>query len=525
MQKPDPIRLEVFHHLLAAVCEESGALLQRTAISPNIRERRDFSCALFDGDGQLVAQAAHIPVHLGSAGDSVKAVQANMSLDRGDVVLLNDPYAGGTHLPDLTMVRPVFLGKGKKPAFYLVNRAHHADIGGSVPGSMGIAADLIAEGLVLPPVKIRKAGKTNPDVLRILMANVRGPEERRVDLQAQDAALALAEQRLLAMVEEQGAKVVRDYCHHLMDYSERVVRQVLKSIPEGEYLAQDCMEDDGTGAGPFKMRLRLSIKRQSLDFDFSGTARQARGGINANRSIVMAACVYVLRCLCPPRLPTNQGLFRRIRLHTEHGSLLDPVAPAPVAGGNVETSQRLVDLVLQAMAKACGDRVPAASAGTMSNLSFGGVDPRSGEHHSYYETIPGGAGAGPWGDGSSALQTHMTNTRNTPVEEMELRYPLQVDALTLRRGSGGKGKHRGGDGLRKELTLLADTTVSLFAERSKVPPPGHAGGKPGKGFAASLRRGAGGKSWSALPIKGSVSLQPGDAVRVDTPGGGGWGKA
>lgn len=515
---PDPVRLEVFHQLLASVCEEAGALLQRSAISPNIRERRDYSCALFDGDGQLIAQAAHIPVHLGSAGDSVAAARARLDLESGDVVILNDPYAGGTHLPDITMVRPVFDGRSKQPRFFVVCRAHHADVGGSAPGSMAVAHDLIAEGLVIPPVKLRRAGHLDQDLLRLLCANVRSPEERRIDLQAQEAALELAERRIMALCREHGAEQVRAYSRHLMDYSERLGRSLLSEIPRGKYTAVEHMEDDGMGFGPFALRLRLRVDSSHLDFDYRGSAKQARGGINANRSIVMAASIYAFRCLCPARLPTNEGLFRLLSIHTDPGSILDPTPGSPVAGGNVETSQRLVDLCLQAFAKALPKRIPASSAGTMSNFTIGASEP---EPFASYETLPGGAGAGPGWAGSSVLQTHMTNTRNTPIEEAELVAPLRVTTLTVRRGSGGRGRHRGGDGLIKEIEVNQEVTISLFAERHRRGAPGLFGGHAGKPGKASVIRG--GRS-RRLQAKTTERLVPGDRVRIETPGGGGWGK-
>ena len=511
----DPVRLEVFQHLLAAVCEESGALLQRTAISPNIRERLDFSCALFDGDARLVAQAAHIPVHLGSAADSVVAAVEAISFEPGDVAILNDPYAGGTHLPDVTMVRPIFLGARKRPTFYAVNRAHHADIGGSVPGSMGVAGDLIAEGLVLPPVLWRTSRGPNRDVLTLLRANVRAPGERMVDFQAQDAALLLAERRVQQLVAEQGLKRTLEYCGHLMDYSERIAKSVIAGIPEGTFSAEDQMADDGKGNGPFTLKLQIRKRAGRLVFDFRGTSPEAAGGINANRSIVLSACVYLLRCLCPERLPTNEGLFRRVEIKTESGTLVDPCPPAPVAGGNVETSQRLVDVGLQALAKALPGVIPACSAGTMSNLTLGE------RTFAFYETLPGGAGAGPETPGVSGVQTHMTNTRNTPVEALEQDYPVTVRSLTIRRSSGGAGRMRGGDGIVKELELHAPAVGSVFADRHDQGPPGLAGGQRGSPGRAQLIRDG---RTRTLPAKGSIDLQVGDVLRITTPGGGGWGK-
>jgi N-methylhydantoinase B len=517
----DPIRLEVFHQLLAAVCEESGALLRRCAVSPNIRERLDFSCALYDAHGRLVAQAAHIPVHLGSAADSVAAARAAFALHPGDVVVLNDPYAGGTHLPDVTMVRPIFVGRAREPEFFAVNRAHHADIGGATPGSMGAARDLIAEGLVIPPVKLRARGERVRDIVRLLQSNVRGARERAIDLDAQEAALLCAERRLLAMVETYGLRDVRAYCGHLMDYTQRLVRAQLRTMPKGRLRAEQRLESDGMGGGPFRLRLALTFDRRGATFDFTGTDPQAAGGINTNKSVVVAACAYVLRALGPAHLPTNDGLYRLVHVVTEPGSLLDPRAPAPVAGGNVETSQRLVDLVLLALAPALPARIPAASCGTMTNLSLGGRD-RSGEEFAFYETLPGGAGASPDAAGSSGVQTHMTNTRNTPIEDFEVRYPVRVESLTIRRGTGGAGRHRGGDGVVKRLRLLADdVSVSLFAERHELAPYGLAGGAPGACGGATLER-AGRRE--QLPAKGAVRTRRGDVIEIATPGGGGHGR-
>lgn len=518
--RPDPVRLEVYNQLLAAVCEEAGALLQRAAISPNIRARGDFSCALFDARARLCAQAAHIPVHLGSARDSVRAVCAHLELEPGDVALLNDPFAGGTHLPDLTMVRPVFLTRGRAPEFFVVVRAHHADVGGAVPGSMGAARDLLAEGLVLPPVKVRARGAPVRDVLRMVAANVRGSDERMADLRAQEAALLCAEQRLCELVREHGLVTIRAYTGHLMDYAERMVRAVLRDIPRGPHRAVDAMEDDGAGGGPFPIRLSITVERGCMTFDFRGTAAQARGGINANPSIVLAACVYVLRCLCPERLPTNDGVFRCVRVVTERGSLVDPVPPAPVAGGNVETSQRLVDVALRALQRALPQRIPAASAGTMSNLSIGGRAPDRGEF-AFYETLPGGAGASAHRAGTSGVQTHMTNTRNTPLEELELCYPVHVRGLTLRRGSGGRGRFRGGDGVVKEIELRAPATVSVFAERQHEGPSGARGGGAGRPGRVTIARGGRARR---VPGKGSHDVAAGDVVRIETPGGGGFGR-
>ncbi len=521
--RPDPVRLEVFHHLLAAFCEEAGTLLQRAAVSPNIRERRDFSVALFDDEGRLVAQAAHIPVHLGSAGDAVAAARAAIAFAPGDVAILNDPYAGGTHLPDVTLVRPVFVGRARAPAFFLVDRAHHADIGGATPGSMGSAADLIAEGLVIPPVLLRHRGTLVDPVVRLFSRNVRGSADRLLDLQAQEAALLALEARLVQFVAEQGLADVRARTDELLDYTERMGAAAVQGLRRGRHRAEDVMEDDGQGNGPFALRLDLHVRGGRVLFDWSRSDAQARGGINANRSVVLAACVYAIRCMCPERLPVNEGLFRLLELRTQPGTIVDPIAPAPVAGGNVETSQRLVDVALAAVAQALPrsqrNRVPACSAGTMSNLAIGGTA-TDGTQFACYETLPGGAGAGPVGPGQSAIQTHMTNTRNTPLEEMEHRFPVRIRSLTVRRGSGGAGARRGGDGLVKSIEALAPMSLTFMGERHRSGPPGACGGAAGApGSLLHVRKGKG----EVLPAKCAVQLERGDIVTILTPGGGGHG--
>ena len=523
----DPVKLEVFHHLLGAYCEEAGARLRLSAISPNIRERADYSVAVFDRQARLVAQAAHIPVHLGSAGEAVHAVRRELELEPGDVAILNDPYCGGTHLPDVTMVRPVFAEgraakKQSEPEWFVVNRAHHADIGGATPGSMGIARDLFAEGLVIPPVHLRRRGKLQRDLMRLLSRNVRGADERLIDLAAQEASLAQLEQRLHAMVDEHGQTTVRKTTSALMDYTERAGRSLLQTLNNGIYRAHDFLDGDGISDQQLRIELELRMHKDHVEFDWTRTCDQAQGGVNANPGIVMAACVYSLRCLCPGRLPSNDGLFRLLRLATRPGSLVDPRSPAPVAGGNVETSQRLVDICLQALAPAAPDRVPAASAGTMSNLTFGGMT-RSGREFASYETLPGGAGASASHDGQSAIQTHMTNTRNTPIEELEQRAPLRIRALSVRHGSGGRGKHRGGDGLQKEVEVLEPLRGAFLGERHRHGPPGAAGGEAGApGRLLVQRKGSARKQ---LPAKTSFELAAGDVITVATPGGGGHGKA
>lgn len=516
---PDPVRLEICHSLLAAACEQAGVRLQRSAVSPNIRQRRDFSIALFDGAARLVAQAAHIPVHLGSAADAVHAARQAIDFAPGDVALLNDPYQGGTHLPDLTMVVPVF-GKGSAPEWFLVNRAHHADVGGGSPGSMAIASDLYGEGFIIPPVLLRHRGRLQRDVQRLLFSNVRGADERQLDLGAQEASLALLGQRLRALADEFGARELRDYTGHLFDYTERLGRAAIAALRRGTFAAADALEDDGLGNGPLPLRLQLANDGRALTFDWRRSSAQARGGVNANRSVVLAACVYALRCLCPARLPTNEGLFRLLNVVTQRGTIVDPIAPAPVAGGNVETSQRLVDVCLQALARAKPGALPACSAGTMSNLSMGS-SAADGVAFAFYETLPGGAGAGPSRPGRSAVQTHMTNTRNTPVEEFEHCYPLRVESLTVRAGSGGKGARRGGAGIVKRLRAGQAMTASFLGERHRSGPPGAAGGGPGA--AGALWHEVRGRR-KQLASKCTVDLAAGDVLEVWTPGGGGHGR-
>ena len=522
MTRPDPVRLEICHHLLAAMCEEAGTLLQQSAVSPNIRERRDFSIAVFDRDGRLVAQAAHIPVHLGSAADAVAAARNAIDFAPGDVALRTDPSAGGTHLPDVTMVVPVFATGQREPDWFLSGRAHHADIGGATPGSMGIARDLFGEGLVIPPVLWKRGGRRNQDVARLLLSNVRGSAERELDFAAQESSLLRLAGRLLALQQEWGRDELRRYAKHLMDYAEAEGRAAVRRLARGSFRSCDALEDDGQGNGPFWIDLRLQVGARGLRFDFSRSSAQAQGGVNANRSVVLAACAYAVRCLCPERLPTNEGLFRLFTVATKKGTVVDPIRPAPVAGGNVETSQRLVDVCLAAIGKAWKGRVPACSAGTMSNRSMGGLR-KDGSEFTFYETLPGGAGAGPSRDGRSAVQTHMTNTRNTPVEETEHRYPVRIRSLTVRRGSGGAGARRGGDGIEKQVEALSPASVTFLGERHVSGAPGADGGRAGATGSIEVVTATG--SRRRWPSKGTSQLRVGEVVVVRTPGGGGHGRA
>ncbi|MBX3026448.1 hydantoinase B/oxoprolinase family protein [bacterium] len=517
-----PADLQIAHHRLAAIAEEMGVVLCRSAFSPNIKERRDYSCAVFDAAGALVAQAAHIPVHLGSTPLSVRAAIAQRPMRDGDVVVLNDPYAGGTHLPDVTVVAPVYV-RGRR-AGYVANRAHHADIGGMSPGSMPLASEIYQEGLRLPPVYLARAGAIDDDVLRLFLANARVAAERRGDLLAQVAALRVGAERLGELVTRTGAAGARRAMAALQEYSERVTRAALRALPRGTWRARDRLDDDGLGARdiPIVVTVRLGGGRALVDF--AGSGAQVRGGVNANYAVTLAAVYYVFRTLIARDVPTNAGFMRPIAVRAPEGSIVNATFPAAVAGGNVETSQRIVDVLFAALARALPQRIPAASGGTMNNLAFGGTwRPRgapAARQFSYYETIGGGAGAGPRGAGCDAVHTHMTNTLNTPIEALEAELPVRVVRYAIRRRSGGRGRHRGGDGIVRELEFLAPAQVTLLGERRRARPPGGAGGAAGAAGRDELARGA---AVRALPAKGAVAVQPGDRIRVSTPGGGGWG--
>jgi N-methylhydantoinase B len=546
MNSIDPVTLEIFKHLLASVAEEMGVTLGRTAYSPNIKERLDFSCALFDGAGRLLAQAAHIPVHLGAMPASVQAaINECAPFTSGDVVVLNDPYLGGTHLPDITMVSPVFVDAGtpdppgERPlpssearlAFYVASRAHHADVGGMAPGSMPLATEIYQEGLIIPPLKLYQAGERNEAVWRLILRNVRTPHERRGDLAAQLAAHEVGARRVREIVARYGLEQALDYGQALIAYAERLTRATIARIPAGVYVFEDAMDDDGLNDVPLPIRVTVTITGDEMNCDFGGSAPAARGSINAVRAIVESAVYYVLRCLVgdihEPRsgatVPTNAGTFAPVKVGIPSGSLLDAQSPHAVAGGNVETSQRIVDVVLGALAQALPGRVPAASQGTMNNVTFGGVDPATGGPFAYYETVGGGAGGGPDGPGESGVHTHMTNTLNTPVEALEYALPVRVIRYSLRPGSGGAGRHRGGDGLRRDLRFLCPVHINLLSERRHRPPYGLAGGQPGRRGRNVLVRADG--TEQDLPGKATLDLEAGDTLSLRTPGGGGWGEA
>lgn len=522
----DAIRLEVFKHLLAAVADEMGAALRKSSYSPNIKERRDFSCAVFNTFGDIVAQAAHIPVHLGSMPLSVlAAVHSFEKLSPGDMILLNNPYQGGTHLPDLTLVAPVF---STTPAInppqllgYVANRAHHADIGGMTPGSMPVAREIFQEGLIIPPVKAIQAGQVNQPVLDLLLANVRTPQERLGDFWAQVAANRRGEKRLQEYAQTYGEPTLKSAMQALIEYTEMLSRHLIQSIPNGRYTFEDFLDDDGIGSVPVRINVTITIDGDQAVVDFSGSAEQQQGSINAVYAITLSAVYYVIRCLFASEIPNNAGLLRPIKVIAPQGTIVNAVSPAPVAGGNVETSQRIVDVLFGALAQALPDRVPAASQGTMNNITIGGKN-QHGLPFTYYETIAGGMGARPDADGLDAVHTHMTNTLNTPIEALEYAYPLLVKRYEIVHSSGGAGRYRGGNGVRRDIKVLVPTQVTLLTERRRFAPYGFGGGQPGKCGINQIIRGG---NLVQLPAKGTFELNPGDIISVQSPGGGGYGAA
>ncbi len=527
----DPISLEVFKNLFASVAEEMGVTLQRASFSPNIKERLDFSCAVFDGQARMIAQAAHIPVHLGSMPASVEyAVQAFESFQEGDVIVLNDPYRGGTHLPDITMVSPVFAGGDL--AYFVASRAHHADVGGMSPGSLPLSTELYQEGIIIPPLKLMYSGWINDGALALITANSRAPEERLGDLEAQLAAHRVGTRRLRELMIEHGVELVAEHAEALLEYSRRMTEAVIADIPDGVYSFEDALEGDGQREFRIPIQATITVKGAQMTVDFAGSASQVAGNLNAVEAIVRSATWYCVRLLAEDDVPVNHGCFQPVTIITPAHSLLNPDFPAAVAVGNTETGQRITDVVLGALAKALPGRIPAASQGTMNNFTFGGL--LNGQQFVYYETIAGGHGAGPQGDGLSGRHSHMTNTRNTPVEALEYALPVRVTEYALREASGGAGQHRGGDGVRRVYQFLAPATITLNSERRIYSPYGLNGGKSGaKGMNRVMRK----TSQSTSPsqkgkreqqdiVSGKYTMQvsAGDVVMIETPGGGGWGK-
>jgi N-methylhydantoinase B len=569
----DPIELEIFKNIYHSIAEEMGAALRRTAFSPNIKERRDYSCAVFDSEGEVIAMGDHMPVHLGSMPMSVRAAIDAFELGPGDVVMLNDPFRGGTHLPDITLVAPVHVAQRKRgqdalatagedagatkrgrgrprhtgphmaPDFFVASRAHHADVGGTYPGSMGLCREIYQEGFRIPPVRIMRAGKMERDVLALLLNNVRTPDEREGDLGAQMAACHTGAERLREVCERYGLKRARRAARELLDYSEEIMRAFLARVPLGTYRAEDFMDSDGISDRPVKIAVAVRFGRTLKNrvsgpvrtgrrpvppqpvvaVDFTGSDPQVEGSINAVEAITYSACFYVFRCLLAEDVPASSGLMRPIQVIAPAGTVVNARPPAAVAGGNVETSQRIVDVLLRALAQAIPEQIPAAASGTMNNLTIGGIDPRTGEPFAYYETIAGGMGARPVKPGVSGVHTHMTNSLNTPAEALEYGYPLRVRQYSLRRGSGGKGKHHGGDGIVREIEVLTDAEVTLLADRRKLGAWGLSGGEEGLPGNATMVRTDG--SREKLQGKSNVRLRRGERIRIESPGAGGWGNS
>jgi N-methylhydantoinase B/oxoprolinase/acetone carboxylase alpha subunit len=522
MKSSRGIELELFRHLLVSIADEMGVVLRKTSYSANIKERRDYSCAVYDARGEAVAMGDHMPVHLGAMPLSVRAAMDAFDLQPGDVALVNDPFRGGTHLPDITAVAPVFtqgLTHRRRPAFYLANRAHHADVGGMSPGSMPLAREIFQEGIRIPPVLIRRGGKIDRPLLDLLLANVRTPVEREGDLMAQLASLHRGETRLLELVARQGQARVRRNMREIQDYSARMMQAAIRQLPRGLYRFEDCLDNDGITDEPVWIRVAITIANGRAVADFTASAPQVQGSVNANFAVTLAATMYVFRCLIKDDVPFTAGILRPIRVIAPEGSVVNALPPAAMAAGNVETSQRITDVLLGALAKAAPDRIPAASSGTMNNLSLGGGSAKSA--FAYYETIAGGMGASAHADGASAIHTHMTNSWNTPIEAFEHQFPLRIAGYRVRRGSGGAGAHRGGDGIVREFEFLVPAEVTLLSDRRERGPWGLAGGESGKpGRNTLLRSGRPGK----LPAKTRFEAKPGDVLRIETPGGGGWGK-
>lgn len=524
----NPIQLGVFSSKLAAVADEMGVVLQRSAFSPNIRDRLDFSCAIFDADGALCAQAAHIPVHLGSMAYAMDAIVKELDWRSGDTLVLNDPFLGGTHLPDVTLVSPVFVNN--KLQAFVANRAHHADIGSDEPGSMPISASLSEEGLIISPQFLLREDKLESRVWDEICTELGADNGEQVgtigDFKAQISANRKGIERLNALISSMGQDEFSGALVSLNNYGEVLARQCLSDIPHGNYGAVDFMDDDGQGNKDLALKVEMTISETGVLVDFSGSHPQVPGNINCPISVAAAATYYVFRCLMPDHTPACAGIFRPIRIQAPKGSMVNAQAPAAVAAGNVETSSRLVDLVIAALAKAIPDKMPADSQGTMNNLAMGGLvsggsgdDPEQKEiTWSYYETIAGGMGAHKDGQGLSAVQSHMTNTYNTPIEVLESSYPLRVINYVLRAGSGGNGKYAGGEGVVREYEFLSDARATLLTERRRHAPKGVFGGQPGQSGQNTM-------NGEPRDSKCALTVSAGDRICVETPGGGGYGLA
>ena len=508
------IELSVFSSRISAICDEMGVVLQKAAFSPNIRDRLDYSCALFDARGELCAQAAHIPVHLGSMAYAMGGIVEDFDWQPGDMVIVNDPYLGGTHLPDITIIAPLFIDS--KLQAFVANRAHHADIGSHTPGSMPISGSLEEEGIVIPPTRLVTKGVVDEACLAGIVGQTRSELQGRGDFAAQISANRTGLARLTKLIEGMGSVAFNEALLALNDYAERLALAALADIPEGEYRFMDFMDDDGLGNHNLPIQATVQIQSHRVLVDFAGTAGQTAGNINCPLSVAAAAVYYVFRCLMPDQTPACAGSFRPIHIQAPEGCLVNARRPAAVAAGNVETSTRIVDVIMGALSQAIPERIPAASHGSMNNLAMGGYVGEA--SWDYYETMGGGMGAGPQQPGLSGVQTHMTNTRNTPIEVLESRYPLYIHIYSMRTGSGGAGKRPGGEGLLREIEFLDATTVTLLTERREHAPWGLQGGDPGRAGGNRLNK-------QLLPAKVCFEAKRGDRLTIASAGGGGWGKA
>lgn len=512
MQCMDAIQLSLFSSRISAVCDEMGAVLRRAAFSPNIRDRLDYSCAVFDPQGELCAQAAHIPVHLGSMAYAMADLVKCHDWQPADMVVVNDPFQGGTHLPDITLIAPVFVQQ--QCIGFVANRAHHADIGAESPGSMPIGTHLDQEGLVIPPTVLVKGGKIQHQVLDWISMATHNPVITEGDFSAQISANRAGVKRIQELLAGMGIGAYLHGLETLNNYGERMARVALREIPDGCYRFEDFMDDDGQGNKDIALRVRITVNSGRISVDFSGTAQQVDGNINCPLSVAAAAVYYVFRCLMDERTPACAGSFRLIHIIAPEASLVNARAPAAVAAGNVETSSRIVDLILGALSRVIPGRVAAASQGTMNNLAMGARGTEGG--WDYYETIGGGMGASQRENGLHAVQSHMTNTLNTPIEVLEAAYPLRIRRYAIRYGSGGVGLKRGGDGLIREYEFLSPARITLLTERRVRGPWGLQGGLAGLTGENSL-------NGRALSAKTACSVGDGDHLVIKTPGGGGFG--
>ena len=508
-RKLDPVTLSVLASALAGIAEEMGAVLIRGAYSSNIKERRDCSTALFDSEGRMVAQAEHIPVHLGAMPEAVKAIMGRDPAP-GDVFAINDPYSGGTHLPDITLVSPV--AYKDEIVGYAVTRAHHSDVGGMRPGSMpSDSTEIFQEGIIIPPVRLVRGGEYVSDVLDLLLANVRTPGLRRGDLRAQIAANNIAEERLRELIDRRGRDTILAAFDEVITYTEKRTREAIRELPDGEYTAEDSLEGDGTTDRDIPIKATVRISGDSMSIDFSGSSEAVRGNVNCPLPVTRSACFFALRVLLPKDLPANAGTYAPLTIEAPEGGLLNARAPSAVVAGNVETSNRVADTVLAALASFAPERIPAQGQGTMNNLIIGGGG------WTYYETIGGGQGASATGAGPSGVHVGMSNTLNTPIEAFEMEYPMRVERYELLYDSGGGGEHRGGDGVVRAVRVLEPASLSLLSDRRRHRPKGAEGGEPGR-VGRNLVNG------EELPAKTSLRLDADDIVTVETPGGGGYGR-